>query len=210
MTSLRTSIRLCLALAVTACAGSTRLNSSWTDPDAAPVSLAGKKVLAVVQIRDEARRRQGEDQLAAEITRRGGIGVPSYTLFPSSARQQDEDAAQARAKRDGMSGVIIMHFMRRERTVTIEPRPSSYWRNDPYYRRPWGAWGRGWTSMWEPETLTPRVSVMVETRVYSLEQDRLLWAGSSETQDPTKTAEVIRDIASVVAKELAKAGVLAP
>lgn len=209
MRSLRTFSFIVIALAAIACASSTSLTSSWKDPDAAPVSMAGRKVLAVVQIRDEARRRQGEDQLAAEITKRGGIGVPSYTLFPSSARQQDEAAAQARAQRDGMSGIIIMQFTGRERTTTIEPRTVNYWRNDPYYRRPWGAWGRGWNSVWEPETVRTHVNVMVETRVYSLEQEKLLWVGSSQTKNPNDATAVIRDLARVIANELKKAGMLA-
>ena len=54
------------------------------------------------------------------------------------------------------------------------------------------------------------VNVRVETRVYSLEQDRLLWVGSSDTLDPTDTNAVIRDRARVIAGELRKVGVLAP
>ncbi len=208
MHSLRTSICVAIAVAASACASSTSLKSSWKDPDAAPVSLAGKKVLAVVQIRDEARRRHGEDQLAEEITKRGGIGVPSYKLFPSSAKQQDEAAAQARAQREGMSGIIIMQFTGRDRTMTIEPRTTAYWRNDTYYRRPWGAWAYGWNSGWEPQTVRTDITVMVETRVYSLEQDKLLWAGSSQTQNPSDANDVIHDLAVVIAKELKKAGVL--
>jgi hypothetical protein len=44
--------------------------SVWQNPDAEPVSLTGRNVLAIVQIRDEARRRHGEDRLAADITTR--------------------------------------------------------------------------------------------------------------------------------------------
>ena len=51
---------------------------------------------------------------------------------------------------------------------------------------------------------------MVETRVCSLEQDRLLWVGSSDTLDPTNTNAVIRDLARVIATELEKVGVLSP
>lgn len=178
MRTLRSAISIAVAVSATACASSTSFNSSWKDPDAAPVSLAGKKVLAVVQIRDEARRRRGEDQLAEEITRRGGIGVASYTLFPSNGRQQNEDAAQARARSAGMSRNVLMHFTKRERTVRIEPRPMSQRRTDPYYGRPWGAWGRGWNAMWDTETVRTDVDVMVETRVYSLEQEKLLWVGN--------------------------------
>ena len=195
-------------LSLAAACASTSFSATWKNPDAAPVSLAGKKVLAIVQLRDEARRRQGEDLLAAEITKRGGQGIASYTLFPSSDRQQDESAAKARAERDGIAGMLIMNFTGRERTVTREPNPAAYWRNDPYFRRPWGAWGRGWNSMYEATTVRTDTKVMVETRVYSLEQEKLLWVGSSETTNPTSSGDVVKDLADAVAKQLEKAGVL--
>jgi hypothetical protein len=58
------------AVALTACASASSFTSVWKNPDAEPVSLTDRKVLAIVQIRDEARRRHGEDRLAADITTR--------------------------------------------------------------------------------------------------------------------------------------------
>jgi hypothetical protein len=86
----RTLALAALVVTAAACASSSSFTSTWKNPDAAPVSLTGKKILAIVQIRDEARRRQAEDELAAEITRLGGQGIPSYSLFPSNSGQQDE------------------------------------------------------------------------------------------------------------------------
>jgi hypothetical protein len=204
----RTLALAAIVVSAAACASSSSFTSTWKNPDAAPVSLAGKKVLAIVQIRDESRRRQAEDELAAEITRLGGQGVPSYSLFPSSAGQQDEAAAKARAEREGVSGMIIMHFTGRERTVVRERYPATYWRNDPYFRRPWGAWGYGWNSPWEPTTVRTDVNVFVETRVYSLEQEKLLWAGTSQTLNPSSTKDVVKDLSGAVKKQLEKSGVL--
>ncbi len=210
MISVRTLTTVAAVFLVAACASSSSFSSVWKNPDAAPVSLAGKKVLAIVQIRDEARRRQGEDLLAAEITKRGGVGIASYTLFPSMDRQQDESAAQARAKQAGVAGIVLMHFTGIERTRTREPYPTNLWPNDPYFRRPWGAWGRGWNSVWEPTTVRTDISVLVETRVYSLDQERLLWAATSGTMNPSGSNDVVRDLAEAVAKRLESSGVLRP
>ena len=193
---------------MTACASASSFTSVWKNPDAEPVSLTGRKVLAIVQIRDEARRRQGEDLLAADITKRGGLGIASYTLFPSMARTQVETAAQERAKAAGIAGMVIMQFRGVERTRTREPNPNYVWRNDPYFRHPWGAWGRGWNSVWEPTTVRTDINVLVETRVYSLEQEKLLWAGSSGTMNPSGSNDVIRDLSEAVAKRLESSGVL--
>ncbi len=196
------------ALLTTSCASASSFNSTWKNPDAAPVSMTGKKVLAIVQIRSESRRREAEDILAEAITARGGQGVASYTLFPSNARMQDEAVAERKAKEVGVSGVVIMSVTGRALTVVRERNGTPYWYGDPYYRRPWGAWGRGWNMMWEPDTFRNDVRVMVDTRVYSIEQDKLLWTGSSETLNPESSADVIRDLSTQVTKQLEKVGVL--
>jgi hypothetical protein len=54
--------------------------------------------------------------------------------FASSARQQDDVAAQAPAEGEGVPGVSIMQLTGRERTVRTEPHPGTCWRNDPYCR----------------------------------------------------------------------------
>jgi hypothetical protein len=112
------------------------------------------------------------------------------------------------AREAGVSGIVIMSIRGRERTMTVEHNAAPYWYNDPVYRRPWGAWGRGWNSMWESETVRTDVNVLVETRVYSIEQDKLLWSGSSSTLNPESSADVIRGLAVAVTSQLEKSGVL--
>lgn len=197
-----------VALLSAGCASASSFDSTWKNPNAAPVSLTGRKVLAIVQIRNESGRREAEDLLASAITARGGQGVASYLLFPSNARMQDEALAERKAKDAGFSGIVLMSVTGRERTVVRERNGTPYWYSDPYYRGPWSAWGRGWNRMWEPDTFRTDVRVMVDTRVYSIEQDKLLWSGSSETLNPESSAEVIRDLSKLVTIQLEKVGVL--
>ncbi len=50
----------------------------------------------------------------------------------------------------------------------------------------------------------------IETLVYSLERDTLLWAGTSRTSDPTNVPRLVSEIADAAAKQMVKQGVLAP
>jgi hypothetical protein len=47
---------------------------------------------------------------------------------------------------------------------------------------------------------------MVETLVYSVARDKLLWAGKSKTTNPSDIQKVIHDLATGAAKEMRKAG----
>ena len=197
------------ATVVTGCATSP-FSTTWKSPDATPVSLSGKKVLAVVQVKDEARRREAEDLLAADLTRRGAVGVASYTLFPASASEPDQAAAKAAAEKAGVAGVVIVRFGNAEQVVTSTPNPSPRWINDPYYRRAWDYMGRGWGTVYQAETVRTDTKLAIETRVYSLEQEKLIWAGTSEAWNPKKSSDVIKTLTAAVAKNMTEAGVLVP
>jgi hypothetical protein len=51
--------------------------------------------------------------------------------------------------------------------------------------------------------------VTVETLVYSLSQDKLLWAGTSRTSNPDGIQGLITEVADAVASQMSKQGLIA-
>ncbi len=191
------------ALLLSACA-TTTFESTWKAPDAAPVRLAGKKVAAIFMSRDSATRRRAEDAMAREITARGAEGVPSYTVL-SDADVRDEPAARAKLDEQGFSGTVVMRVVGQNLQYTYQP---SLW-TGPHYHHFWGGyWGWGWGSAWEPGYVSVDRVVRVETLVYSLKRDELLWAGVSATLDPTRLEDFIGELATSVSKEMSRDGLL--
>jgi len=203
MSSYRNLALLALVSAATACASGPSFNSTWVNPEATPAAFAGKKVLAVIPLKEEGRRRAAEDVLAAEITKRGGVGVASYTLFPPTGAGVDTAAARATAQKAGIAGIVIMQFMGKEQSVSSTPNyTSASMMGYPYYRNPWGAYGYGMGSMYVSESVRTDTKVLVETKVYSIEQGRMLWAGSSETWNPSKSDDIVKGLASAVTTKM--------
>ena len=50
--------------------------------------------------------------------------------------------------------------------------------------------------------------VSVETNVYSIEDERLLWSGVSQAFDPLDVGGTVDDVADAVSKELRRVGLL--
>lgn len=193
------------ALAATASCSSTTFQSTWRAPDAQPLQLAGSKVLAVFMGRDEILRRRAEDAMAREITARGAQGVPSYTVL-AAEETRDPETARPKLERMGFSGVVTMRIAGSETQYTVTP---SYWYGHPYYHSFWGGyWGWGWHSVWEPAYLQADKIVSVETLVYSLRQNKLVWAGMSRTVDPTQVETLVGDLAKAVTRKMEKDGLL--
>jgi hypothetical protein len=190
-------------LGLSAC-GTTTFTSTWKAPGTTAINPVGKTVAAVFVSRDESKRRAGEDALAADLTKRGANGIPAYTVLPD-AQRGDGEAARAALKAAGCNGAVVMRVVGRDQRINYTPgmaMPAYYGGFGPY-------WGYGWGAVYSPGYVTTDTIVSVETLVYSLTQDKLLWASTSRTTNPGNLDALINEVADATAKEMAKQGLLA-
>jgi hypothetical protein len=198
-----TALVLAGALSLTGCA-TTTFTSTWKAPGVENLSPVGKTVAAVFVAREESRRRAGEDALAADITARGARGVAAYTLLPDGQHDSGE-AARGRLKDAGVNAVVVMRVVGRDQRITYSPGyvwPAYYGGFGPY-------WGYGWGAVYQPGYLQSDTLVSVETLLYSLDRDKLLWAGTSRTANPRDLDSLVSEVADATAKEMTRQGLLA-
>jgi hypothetical protein len=193
------------AVAAVGCAGTT-FNSTWKAPEAQPLNFKGKKVAALIVSKDESVRYGAEEALAREITARGAEGIAAYRIVPKEVIQ-DKDKAREFLEKAGVVGVVAMRAVGKEQQLTSSP--GTYW-GAPYYSSFWGPgyWGWGWGAVYDPGYLRTDTIVYVETLIYSLPQNKLVWAGRSQTTNPSKVGPFIKELASKVAGELKKQGLI--
>lgn len=204
MKNVARTMSLVTALAATAACATTSFQSTWKAPDAQPVVLSGQKVVAFVLTKNAAARRSAEDALAREISAGGAQGIASYTLIPDAAAS-DEAKARAQVEASGATGVVVMRPLDTSKEVVatstyMGPSYGPYWGG--YYRYGWGgAWGGG-------VDVRTNTIVTVETLVYSIPQNKLIWAGQSNTTNPSKVDSFVRELATTARREMTKAGLL--
>jgi len=191
------------ALCLSAC-GSTTFTSTWKAPDAQRVDPAGKSIAALVIYSDKKRRRDAEVYLTHELTIRGARGVAAYTLI--GLDQPSVDYARARFKEAGVEGVVVMRVVGHDQTVIVDPggfSGSAYSSFGSYY----SSYGVGVT--YSTGSVQTDTVVTLETLIYSLNQDKLLWAGTSRTSNPEGLQSLITEVADAVASQVAKQGLVA-
>ena len=197
-----TAVALLTLLALSACAP-TPLVSSWTSPEATHFQLRGAKVATVVMATNETTRRAAEEALARELAKHGAHGIPMYTLLPDGG-PENEAVARAAAERAGVAGVVVMRPVLVDKEISSRPTHSG-----PMYGGFWGGYyGHGWGSAWGGEIRTDTI-VVVETLVYGLRENKLLWAGQSKTRNPRNVDRLVGDTATQVAQELERLGLIA-
>ncbi len=208
--SLRKLSIVCTLVMLSACATSAFV-SSWKAPDATPLEVKGAKVGAIVLMQDEASRRVAEDALAREINARGAQAIPGYTVLPNT-NPSTEAEARAAFEHAGVQGIVVMRPVSVDKEIVSTP--VTYL--EPSYRAYWGGYyGYGWNSPWAYPVVSSvdvrtNTVVTIETLVYSLKQNKLVWAGRSRTTNPKNVQALVMRLATAAAMELERQGLLTP
>ena len=181
---------------LTACGGSsTKLISTWADPTASPIRFS--HVLAICACKDASLRRNVEDRLAQDIPG----AQPAYRVL-SDSQLDDSAAVRAAVTANNVDGVVVMRLVSVDRTSTYVP-------GDPYiipvgYRRMWG-WGYRtlpYGALYDPGYVRQDQLVNYDTNVYSVSQQRLVWASRSQTTNPTSVPKLVDEVVNATAKEM--------
>jgi len=187
--------------AITMLAADTKFTSTWKAPAGAPVTFAGRKVIALVISDDDSLRVSSEEALTAQLTARGLVGTPAYRLIPREEVKRPE-SARAWFERAGAEGVVAMRLVDAKTVRTYTP---DTWTTMPYGTL-WGYYGYGWNSMYVPGRVDVDTVFSIETLIFSVPRNQLLWAGVSESRNPKDAQRLIAELVKTIAKELQKQG----
>ena len=188
-----------LLAAAAVAASDPKFTSSYSAPDAAGTTFAGKKVAALVMTKDQNLRISAEEQLVRELNARGIQGIATYKMMP---QEESTSAEKARPwiERAGVEGVVALRPISAERERTYSP---AVWTTTSYSTL-WGYYGYGWTSYYDPGGYRDDTTIVVETLVYSVPRDLLLWAGVSTTTNPKEAQAYISALVKEAIKEMRK------
>ena len=194
-----------LALGLVACASTTRFDSTWKAPEAGPLNFQGRKVAALVISDNTSTRFAAEDLLARELKARGVEGIPAYDLIPQS-ETRDKDRAKALFNQAGITGVVVLRPAGAQKEIVSS---GGYW-SIPSYGSFWGVgyYGYGWNAVNDGTRIHTDTIVRVETMVYDLEADKLVWAGLSESTNTSKAETLIKELVAAAAAEMKKQGLI--
>ena len=201
MTRLLPATLAATVVAVAMLSAAPKFTSAWKSPDAASVSFAGKKVAALVMTPDDSLRVSGEESLVRELTARGLQSVATYRIAPKEELKSAE-RAKVWFEKANVEGVVAMRPVSKDKRTTYNP---GTWVN-PYYSTFWGYYGYGWGSMYIPGSYDQDTIVVVETTIYSIPRDQLVWAAVSETKNPKDLQRFVQDLVKESVKELHKQG----
>ena len=191
-----------IAVALTATVHAQKFQNIWKTTEPGPFDFTGKKVAAIIITSEMAIQMSGEEELARQLTARGMQGVAAYRIIP---KEELKDPAKAKEwlARGKVAGAVVMSVLSSEKEKVYTP---TVWAT-AYYSSFWNYYATSWTAVHSYSTSIDRI-VTIETLVYDIEKDKLIWAGVSEKTNPKGAQAVVRELVKEAAEEMRKSGLV--
>lgn len=189
------TMAIALVAGFVGCGGAeTKFETTW----GRRVDLHGvHSVVALYESHDGAQRRTVEDAMTRKLAERGVHAVPAYAVLDNN-EDADYKTAKAALAAKGFDAVLEIRLISKE-----NERTTAYYSNTWHG---WGYWGWGGPYAYDYYVFDTPV-VRVETNLYSLRDDQLVWSGRTKTTDAETMNEVVDGVTSAVATTLEKRGV---
>jgi hypothetical protein len=176
---------LVLAMGAMACASSTKMLHSSTTPDFRPGTV--KKVFVVGVAQYDSLRRLYEDSFVIDLKRDKYEGEASYKRIPDpDPKKIDKDAVAAALVKDGFTHVLVTRVVNVEdRDTYVPPSTMSVGVGYGGYPGYYGGWypymSMSYGYVTSPGYVTVDRVVSLETNLYDLGTQKMVWTGMTET-----------------------------
>ena len=183
------------------CSPSTQIEKSWREPEATVTAGSANKPLVIAMVKDETSRRVIEDALTKRLS---PSAVASYTIItPEMLKTASESALSEQIKSGGFTHVLLMRLADVEKETSYVPGT-----NTGFYGGYGRYYGYGANFYSTPGYYTTDKNYFIETKVYSVDPDKLLWTVTTKTVNPQKIDKTVNDIADVVVAKMKQEGFL--
>jgi len=191
-------LSLVIASSFAACSPSTQIEKTWMEPGSSVTLGPTNKTLVIAMVKDETSRRVIEDELVKRLK----TAVPSYqSLTTDMLKAANEEALTNVLVKDKFTHVLLMRLADIEKeTSYVHGTTTGFYGG---YGRYYG-YGAGMYA--SPGYYTTDKNYFIETTVYSVEPNKLLWTGTTKTVNPSKMNKTVNDIADVVAAKMKQDG----
>ena len=180
---------------------STKIVSSWREPNKEITINNLDKVLVVALFKSETNAHKAEDQMVGYLK---GKGIQSYNYFTSSFNKKNEEAIRTKIKNDGFDGAVTMRLIDVDKEkIYIQSETNFY---PEYYRDFSGYYFNRWNYSKTPGYYSTTKIFTVEINVYSIKMDKIIWSALTETTNPDGLKKMTDEIAKVVYKQMVKEG----
>ena len=204
MKLVKTSAILGLFVLVTSCAN-TKISQSWVEPD----NKKSYNDLLIIGISESEQNRRAYESNFVEVLNSHGVeGEASYKILKSNEKISRDTVAKAIKGMD-VDAVITTHMVAVDEETIYRPA-TGYVYGGGYGAGYGGGYYGGLYSYYphvnsyvnQPGYYTTHETYTIESNLYDVESEELVWSARSRTFSPESVDEVIVDLTKLLIKDL--------
>jgi hypothetical protein len=207
---LRTLCTILIALSSLTACNKTKTNISQSYRNPGFEETVFKKLLVVGVASDEESRQAFENAFAKAIADGGGGAQASWSVLPKE-EQLEEDELRAAIEAGGFDGVLVTRLLSVDKEQEYTPASTYNHPRTRYYAGGggglygygfYGFYGTTFAQVHEPGYFETSTTLRLETNLYSVATDGLVWTAQSETVDPDSIPDARDSMTTAVANKL--------
>jgi hypothetical protein len=196
-----TSLYFLVIIAIFSSCNSTKITNSWSAPDKHLHTGEWNKILVVAFLKNDTHRRKVEDELLNYLN---GKGIVSYEYLKGYFNKIGDVKFLKKIKADGFDGAITMRLIDIDKEKIFIPEQQNLY--PTYYQNFSGYYHRGWAFYTSPGYYLLNKTFIVETVVYSIKEDKIIWSGITESFNPDGVVNMTSDISKLIYKKMLAEG----
>lgn len=198
-----------VALSALAACSETTTNISQSYRNPGYEQTVFKKLLILAVAENEEKRNAFEEAFVNAITAEGGAAHGSAGVVPKTEQLTEEELHGA-IEAGGFDGVLVTRLLSVDKDKEYTPASTYNKPRTRYYQGGGGFYGYGFYGFYgttyaqvhEPGYFETSTTIRLETNLYSVANDGLVWTGQSETVDPESIPDARESMTAAVAKKL--------
>lgn len=192
-------LALLVAGAAASCTPATQLKEVWKEPSYAPKQ--SRKVLVIGLAENERNRNIFEEAMEKQLAAHHVECKLGSKTLPPDPKSVDQDALKQQVKATGADLVLVTRVIGVDKETQYVPG-STYYAPAPGYYGFYGYYYSSYATVSDPGYLREYQIVKVETNVYDVATEKLVWSGVSHTEDPSSVTQTIDEVSATFVEAL--------
>ncbi|WP_448699267.1 hypothetical protein ACFGVR_20045 [Mucilaginibacter sp. AW1-3] len=201
-----------LALVIASCGSTTSIIISYKAPGVTQVSY--KKVFIAALTENTATKQTVENNLWTFLGDRGVVSVMSTQVFSpdfhSSGSDSDKEVVLGKIRDTGCDGIFTVALVSKQAVTSYAPGSTPSGAGMGYSASFGAYYSFGNTSFYSPGYYTDDKVYYVETNLYDVKTEKLVWSAQSKTYDPPSLNSFLKSYEKTIARQVVKDELMAP
>jgi len=195
---------LSIAVAAVSCGTTTSLSQRWSDP--AYVGQPGQKMMVIALAKNERNQFVWESAFSQALQKEKVTPLAGSKFLPAT-NAADEATLKQAVKESGANLAAVTRLIAVDKETSYVPG-MSYYTPAPAYYGMYGYYNSSYAMVHDPGYYQENTIVKLETNVYDVATEKLVWSGVTETLNPETAQDVANSVAYKVTEDMVKSKVI--